>query len=233
MSDESGFKFYSVGVVTADKLVGSDMIEVYPSEDLPLINGKIADHKVQWDVSLPNVNGSLNTSKVKGGATISARWLPLGDANRITAPDVVKNETVMIYRFADTNDYYWSTIFREPSLRRLETVCHAYGDLRTPLKSFDKNSSYWYEISTKDKHVQLHTSMSDREPVEYDIKLDTGHGTLTIKDSKGNVIVLDSVVGTLNINANTSVNVTAPNVNITGNVTINGNLLVNGFTEVR
>lgn len=189
---QSKLVMYSLGIVMEDKKRGSDQIKIYPVEEFPQIDGKIADYKPSFNVSTTNIKGATKSADLKGDAVLVASWLPFGNSNRNTSPDVIKNETVCIYRYADTNEYHWDTMFREPALRRLETVCHMYGDLPSGVKGFDKQSSYWCEVSTHDQHIKIHTSKSNSEPFVYDIILDTKNGNLTIQDDIGNMIYLDS-----------------------------------------
>lgn len=194
MDTERSSKFvpYSLGIVIADKARGSDQIKVYPVEELPQIEGKITDFKKDLKVTTTDIKGATSTANAKGDAIIVADWISQGNGNRNTSPDVIKNETVQIFRFADTDQYYWDTLFREPKLRRLETVCHMYGNLPKGMEPFTKESSYWMEVSTHDQHLQVHTTKSNKEPFEYDIKLNTATGELLIKDDIGNQIYLNS-----------------------------------------
>ena len=148
---------------------------------------------------MPNAKGVLEATKSVGEAIIKAKWVPLGHSNRITPPDVVKNESVIIMKFGDTDEYYWTTIFREPMLRRLETVLYAFGNLAKGLVKWDKTSSYWFEVSTHDKYLHLKTTKSNGEAFEYDVKIDTDKSNLTIKDNIDNQIVLDSPSKTITL----------------------------------
>lgn len=185
-------KIYSLGIVTVDKPRTTDDIEVCPIEELSLTDGKISDIEKPYETSLLDAGDVGAKSKAKSGATLTAKWIPYGHSNRITSPDVIKNETVLLFRFADTDEYYWTTIFREPQIRRLETVCYMYGDLTEPLKQWDKESSYWLEYSTHDQHIHLHTSKSNKEPYIYDVRIDTKEGYIEVKDDVGNFIKFDS-----------------------------------------
>lgn len=207
---QSGLKEYSLGIVLVDKERKSDNIYVVPIEDLHLDNGLIVGQIRKFDVKAPDHKGIVRSSKIEGGSKIVAKWIPYNHSNRMTAPDVVKNETVMIYRFADTDEYYWDTLFREPMLRRLETVCYAYGDIAEGFEPFDKTSSYWAEWDTVNKHVWLHTSTSDGEPFTYDVEINTGKGYINIRDSVGNYIDFDSVENTITVYANREVCLEAP-----------------------
>jgi hypothetical protein len=252
--DTSKLKFYSMGIVTVTKPRNTSIITVWPGEQFNLTDGPISKDITIRAISLPNADGKIHSSGTTSTKTIQASWIPLSDSNRMTAPDVVMNETVMLYRYADTNEYYWTTIFVEPSIRRLEIVTYAYGDLRTPLQQWDENSSYWITWDTVNKKVHLHTSKSDGEPYTYDVIIDTKIGKVTVQDDIKNSIELDSAKSTLTVNTNKEVivntqlaevnattsatittktatvnassvlQVNSPNSNFSGNITAKGNI---------
>lgn len=219
---------YSLGIVIEDKALDSDLIKVFPVEELPFVDGKVADHKPKYDVSLPDAGSVARKTELEGDAALIARWLPYGHSNRITSPDVVKNETVLLFRYADTDKYYWTTIFREPKIRRLETVCYMFGDLKTPLKAWDKSSSYWMEVSTHKKKVQLHTSRSDGEAFSYDVIIDAKAGSMSIQDDAGNRIKMNSGNGQVSIDATANVVINAPKIFLNGDVLISGGTSMSG-----
>lgn len=231
---ESQLKRYSTGIVIEAKQRGSDMIKVSPMEVLPLQSGDMTKDLRKYETSVPDASGVKRTSKVDGSNYIVAKWMSDGNDNRISAPDVQPGETVSIYRFADTDEYYWKTSFREPKLRKLETVLHAVSD-QPGAGPFDKESSYWNEISTHDGHIQIHTSQSNGEPYGYDIKIDTATGKITIQDTIQNSIVLDSAASKATVTTNTeivlkspTVTIEASNVNVKGDVAIKGDVSIDG-----
>ncbi len=254
----SKYELYSLGIVVKDKPVKSDIVEVCPIEDLNLSDGPLASYKESRAVSLPDINGKINHSKADSKVTIKATWVPMADGNRITSPNVCANETVRIFRYANTNDYFWDTIFREPSIRRLEEVMYAYSDLKKPLVPYDKNSSYWILWSTLNKKVQIHTSKSDGEPFTYDFIIDTKNGTVTIEDdihnkielvSKQSILYLNTnqqiiantkyavvnanTEATINtetaiVNASSEMSINTPTLNISDNVNIGGSVQIDG-----
>lgn len=189
---DSTLEFYSIGIVAVNKPRNSDFIEVTPIETVLTADTLLKNFVTDYHVGMPDHQGVIRNDLLAGGAVLNARWIPLSNSNRMTAPDVIRGETVMIFRLEETEDYYWTTLFREPGIRRLETVNHMYGNIPSGLVPFDKTTSYWAEVSTHDKYVHVHTSKNDGEPFEYDIKLDTAIGKLTITDHVGNHIVLDS-----------------------------------------
>lgn len=220
---KSKFDLYSLGIVVKDKAVNSDTIHVTPIEDMSLSDGPLATTKNNRSVSLPDITGKVTNKKSTSNNIITATWIPMSSGNRITSPNVCANETVRIFRYANTDEYYWDTIFREPLIRRLEEVMYAYSDLKTPLKAFDKNSSYWIIWSTLNKFIHLHTSKSDGEPFAYDVIIDTKNGQITIKDDIKNVINLNSKTSTLTVNTNKQVIVNTKDtiVNASNQTTVN------------
>jgi phage baseplate assembly protein gpV len=218
----SGLKIYSLGIVVQDKQEGSDQVIVYPVEELPTVYGDISKMQ-QNKASLPNAQGSVKTSQAQSQNTLVATWIPFGHSNRMTSPDVVKNETILIFRFADTSEYYWTTIFREPSLRRTETVIYAFGNIPTDMTAFDSSTSYWFKVDTKNQIVQMHTAANNGEACGYDVIVNTAQGTYTLEDTLGNNIVLNSPNGelTININKKVTVNTVDVTVNAQNSVTVN------------
>lgn len=190
---------YSIGIVLEDKEGDSDMIKVMPSEQLSMFSGNLNEQKLNYEVNVPDSQGIKRESHVEGGVELVAKWI-FSSGNRVTAPNVKKNESVLIYRFADTDEFYWETFMREPSLRRREHVHYAFSNLPNGINSYDKNSSYWFEISTREKHVHLHTSKNDEEPFEYDLRINTREGNLVITDDINDNITIDSKNRIITIN---------------------------------
>lgn len=258
MDRESSFKFYSFGIVAANKERNSFDIRVVPVEEITLATGqsesmqvKTIDNKrtnvqrrqektrvpmgqqtMSYNVSVPDHRKIVRSETLEGGLDIVARWTAFGQSNRITPPDVRQGETVMIFRVSDSDEYYWTTMMNEPSLRRQETVCYIFGNLPDGIKAFDKGSSYWFEVSTHDKYVKLHTSKNDGELAAWDISIDTAKGVLVITDNAGNDLTLDSGQGTLTGNIVNSALFNCPDTTFDGNVKITGNQQVLGNSQV-
>ena len=190
--DMSKLKVFGMGIVVKDKPKFSDEVEVYIPEQMPHVSGKIADAKIEHKRTMVDSKGSEKTYEAEAVYTITASWLPDGNDNQITAPDVYKNETVKVFRFGDSDKFFWKTSFREPKLRKQETVATMYSNQKDPKEEFDKNSSYWTQVDTRDKKWQLHTSRNDGEKCEYDAEIDTKEGLVTIKDDLGNKFNIDS-----------------------------------------
>lgn len=184
-----------LGIVLQDKEEKSDEIVVYLPEEFPFIDGKIADHKVKNETNLPDKENINRKTKTEATVSIKATWLGAPDSIRITSPDVVKNETVEIYRYADEQRYYWTKKGREPGLRRLETVLFGISNLpeaRDGTKGWDKSSGYWVEMSTKLKHIVLKTSKTSGEKFDYEYYINAKEGIRGDRDSLNNHRFIDT-----------------------------------------
>lgn len=202
---QSGLRFYSLGIVLVDKPAGTDFIQVDPIEDFVLDDGKIKFDDRKYNITLRDHKDIPRNSTIVGGSMVEAKWIPFGDSNRDTAPDVRYHETVMLWRFNDDQKYYWTTMFREPTLRKLERVRYSYSNRSGDFQAYDDDTSYWVEISTIDQHIVVKTSGNQGEAASYEIKIDAGGGSLTIKDDLDNSIELNSKAGTLVLAAKNSV----------------------------
>lgn len=238
----SELKLYSLGIVVEDKPVGSDFVMVTPIEVLNIQPaGSIKDSTTKFEGTLKNASGKNFATEMSSSNYIKAKWLAFGQSNRITSPDVVKNETIVLFKFGDVDEYYWTTIFREAELRRQETVLYGFSNLKSGISAFDKSTSYWLEVDTKKKTVKFHTAMNDGEYTEYDIIIDTKAGTFSLKDKKGNTFLLDSQKDKFTINALKDIEGTAgkliklkaPDIEIEGNVKIKGNVSTTGNTTTQ
>jgi hypothetical protein len=190
--EQSKFKLYSLGIVLETKEDGDDYINVHPIEELPQVDGKIADITVDYDVTLPDAQDGQKSTKLTGTMGVRAKWIPWGDGNRMTPPDVVKNETVLLFKFGDDDQFYWTCHLREPTIRRKERVCYMFCDLESGLESYNKESAYWYEFSTKDGHIWFSTSQAAGEAFKYDFIIDTANSTVGLYDDVNNGFFIDS-----------------------------------------
>lgn len=232
----SGLRLYGVGIVIKDLVINQTEIDVYMPEQHPLVHGLISELGETVKETSKTKGGSQKTSEIKKEFNIKAKWMPFGVSNRHTPPNVKANESVIIFRYGDTESYYWTTIFNEPSIRGKETVVYLFGnDDNSNLK---QNNSHWLSVSSHKKQIKFHTSMNDGEHCGYDIELDLKNGAISIKDTKGNIIKLDSKNNEASIKTNAKITLTAPTVtvnastcNINANTNIKGNLSVSGNTN--
>lgn len=216
-NSEAGFHFHCYGIVSADKPEDTNIIEVFPKDVMYNLTGEINNKQESVVINRESTDGKVKTDKITATDTIPARWLALGGSNRVSAPDVRKGETVLIFRYGTNDDYYWEPITTELAKRGKETVTYLFKntDSQDNIKE-DGSNAYYLTFSTRHKFIHLHTSNNDGEPVAFDFKLDTRQGIASLVDSRGNNIILNSPEDKLNIKTNNEFNLETTNkVNVT------------------
>lgn len=188
----SQLKYYSIGIIATNKELSEHFVEIVPIEHFNFIDGEILDHMEEYKASAKSYTGESFNVKIDTTATLRAKWLPIGQTNRITPPDVRRGEQVIIYRFGDVDEFYWVDAFQYKHVRRLETAIWSFSDNRKENVEDTPTSTYWVEVSTHKKVIHIHTSKSDDEPFVYDIQINTKDGRIVIQDDDHNYIFLDS-----------------------------------------
>ena len=225
MSTISVMHFYSLGIVAANKLLTSTDIEVTPIENTMMVNGEITDNITNVTSTAKDASGANYSTNVDSTVSIKAAWLPLANSNRMTAPDVRRGELVMLFRFADTDKFYWQVWRNDMDLRKLETVIYAFSATTDEAAKTDTDHSYFLEVSTHKKLIHLHTSTANGEPYKYDVQLNAGSGYIQIMDDNGMFIIFDTAAHRISItNQDGSfVEVNNTNINLSCSATLNMN----------
>lgn len=206
--EASLFKFFSFGKVAANKPLydkegqPNHMVEVFPIESFTMSAGELTDNVDEIDIKGKDASGQDYQSKIKTKASITCKWIPLHEPNRITPPDVRRNEQVMIYRYGDTEFYFWTTAFNDV-IRKLETAVWWFSGTPEDGKNAETvktaDNGYFIEISTHEKHVVFSTSKKNGEVVRYYLQFDTGNGNFVLKDDLGQEVVFYSVEGKIEV----------------------------------
>jgi len=190
----SKLKLYSLGIVAKDKDKDSLIIDVTPIEITPFYDGQLTPNDRVDTHSGVDADGKPYTSTVTLSTTIKAHWLPMGDTQRQTPPDVCVGEYVSIYRYADDKVFFWHSRGDCNQLRLREHVEYRFANKpkhdNVPL---DDSNSYYLAVSTRDKLFRFKTNKNDGEVASYDIQLDTSGGTFYFKDDVGQEIMIDSL----------------------------------------
>lgn len=189
----SAFKPYSIGIVADNKTLESSEILVIPVEINPFIDGDLGSEVEEIESKGKNHEDEEYTLKVKKSKVIKCKWLKWG-GQRATAPDVRRGMRVMIYRFSDSNHFYWTSLGLDDHLYRLETITWLVSDDPegtgdTP-KSIDNSHSI--TMSAHDKYIQLQTVNTNGEEFTYKFKFDLDESIVTLTDDVDNYIYLDS-----------------------------------------
>lgn len=193
----SALHVHSFGIIAANKPLGSAQVEVFAVEDFPTTSGVVSDNASSYTVSGMDAKGNAYTDQLTQAVSKPATWMPFG-SNRMTPPDVRKGERVMLWRFGDTDKYYWATLADDMNLRKLETAVYAWSGTPNEGDSTNADTSYFFEVSTHNKLMHVHTSKQNGELCSYDIQLNPGTGKFQFQDDLGTVFLIDSANGILN-----------------------------------
>ncbi len=192
MEEVSKLHLYSMGVVAANKTPGSDIIEVTPTEKAIAMDGEITDAAFTYGAKATASDGQAYESETVASGSISAKWIPLGTSNRMTSPDVRRGEPVVLYRFANTDQIYWNTVWNDMRYRKLESVVFGISATQDENATPGADNMYFVEFNSRDGYIHLATSKANGEPFAYDLQLNTKEGFLKFQDDIGNYISLDS-----------------------------------------
>lgn len=189
---------YSLGIVAQNKPLNTNFIDVTPIEDLNMLDGEITGNTRELKQIGSNADGSAFNTSVLTKTSIKAEWIPIGQPNRLTSPDVRRGAVVQIYQFGDSaENYFWTTLKQDLNIRKLETVIYAFSATQKEDDDLKHETSYYFEISTHKKLVTFHTSKANGEPTSYDIQIDSGTGKLIVQDDMGNEFLMNSTAGEL------------------------------------
>lgn len=221
----SDFKLFCIGTVMSDLIKGNTPIDILPHELITNIDGDVGERD--------NVSKTVNTSDGKvhnvnldKGNVITAIWLS-NNSNRVTPPNVRKGEKVEVYRYGDSDKYYWKTMSPELDIRKLEHVKYVFvNDSGTAPVQIDDSNSYSFTVSTLNKFIKIHTADNNGELTTYDLEIDTKEGKVKLLDGKGNFFELDSSQDAMTLKTNNKldiitdneVNVKSTNVNVDADV---------------
>lgn len=190
----SKLRFYSFGVVAANKALDTTIIEVTPMEEFPMIDGELNNNQTVEEAQGVDIDGQSYTTKVTTTNVIKAEWLRFGASNRMTSPNVRRGAGVAIYQFGNSPKYYWNTLKNDSDLRKLETVIWAFSGTTDESAKTDATNSYYFEVSTHTKQIRVHTSQSNGEKYGYDVTINADQGYVSIQDTIGNEFKLESLM---------------------------------------
>jgi len=231
-----------IGNVVEDLKPGSDSIYISITEYLVYKEGDlVAEESISYTTT--DIDGNVTTVNKTKDDKIYATWIQT--PNRILPPTVCKGETVQVYRIADTDKYYWSTIYNELELRKLEVAHWVFsnkrkiGNRKTGLTWIKQ--VYEFIVNTVDKYIRLRTDMSDGEMAAYNIELNTGEGIAFITDQKENSFTLYTPESVLHISIIEDIHTMSKNNYVTANETMSllskyakrtGTLTIDDITKI-
>lgn len=230
--EKSGMLFYSIGYVAENKSLGSKIIKVTPVETIPMVDGEIKSSPSPLEDSGVDSDGNSYTVKVSSDNAIEAKWLPFG-SNRMTAPDVRRGERVMLWRYADAEQLYWTDLGFDEHLRRLETVIMSIsGTQDEGTEALDPDNTYYLEASSHNKSITLRTSQKNGEFTRYTFQFNLADGAVTLADDLGNFFELDSAETKLTLQNVEGTMISLDKQNIIGNAPKNIDLTAGAMFRV-
>jgi phage gp45-like len=194
MSDDtaSGWRIVSLGVAANNKEIGSRKLNVVPIEQTPYLDGELASLPFESEVGGTDSQGNAFQVKVTTDQAVEAEWLPKG-SNRRTPEDIRRGQRVLLWKYADKNDYYWQYLGLDDHLFKLETVVLQIS--ATADESADSTkveNSYYLEISSHEQRITLQTSQANGEFCTYAFQFNMKEGKVVLTDELGNSFMLDS-----------------------------------------
>jgi len=206
--DMSKYRLIAIGVVAKDKIEDDNYIDVYPAEIQPVKDGEISEVISATDTIVDHT-GKIEIVVNSKTTLIKAKWIPTGEPNRFGAPDVRKGEKVMLYQYADLDEYYWMIFDNDLRLRKNEKNTLILSN-RPFIATTEEElqQAYYITFDTINKRFRIHTDDQDGELTTYDIDIDTKEGIFTIIDGNDNTMELKSDDGDYSLTFNRDMNVT-------------------------
>lgn len=184
-----------IGIVASTKQTNSDEVMVYLPSLFPTAEGRgDVDVDVRESVSKAE-DGTDSNARVLRSNTIPAKWLRMGDVNRLTPPDVREGSKVAIYQVSGQNQYYWTSFGVTAETMRLETVI--YGWSANPNISenveVDLDNFYVMTVSTHTGQISLRTSQANGEATTFEAKFDTKTGKFVMVGKNQSNLMFDDI----------------------------------------
>ena len=183
---------FAIGTAAENKKLRSHELIVLPQEVLPFVDGELKENPTPLEFSGTDSKGQAYQGKITTDNVIRALWLP-ESSNRVTSPDVRRGERIVLYRFGDSDQYYWRPMGLDDHLRKLETIIFAISATKDESKkTLDIESCYFVEMSSHTKQITVHTSKANGEAFAYDFQIDADLSKVLLTDDGGNYFLLDS-----------------------------------------
>ncbi len=189
----SGLVLYAFGRAANNKALNSLELEVTPTEQLSMLDGELVSLPFDSEVEGQRPDGSSYSASVKLNTALTATWFPYG-SNRKTPPDVRRGERILIYRYRDTDQFYWKETGLDDRLRRLETVHYRWSATADEKADMEDAGNYYHlSISTHEGLIHLETNKANGEKAKYALQINTKDGVVALADDLGNFWQLESV----------------------------------------
>lgn len=192
--DTNLYRLFGMGIAAIDLPLSSTTLEIVPNEKLTNLKGTIGLNPAEHTHKGVDASGKAYESVMITSTTITAEWIG-GEGNRTTPPNVRKGERVKIYRYADSDQFFWEATGLDRDKRNRESVVYTFDDkdkTDNTAKNPNVNESIKFEISAHEQSITLTTPKTNGAVVTYDIQINYGKGIIEIADSMNNIIQIDS-----------------------------------------
>lgn len=182
-----------IGVVAATKNTNTKEIMVHLPSRNPTADGRVEARVETKEMTSVNAAGETIKATTMVSNTIPAVWNAMGEANRLTAPDVREGSKVSVYQIGGQNRYYWTTQGMNSETYRQETIVWGFQanptqDEDTP---FNIDDYFTITVDTRSGFFGLRTSQAAGENSALELKMDGGNGRLDFRGSGGTVLSVD------------------------------------------
>ena len=193
------FKQIGIGVAASNIEVMSKVIQVTPTEWLPMHDGEMVSNPTKMAHKATDIDGNESQGAILLDQTIQATWLSR-NANRLTAPTIRRGEHVAIFA-SDTDDkFYWEELGTDGHLRKLETIIIGISNTTNEdVTELSTENMYWIELSTHSKKFAFSSSKSNGEAYQHELFIDTDNSEFTYTDDIGNLINVQSKVNLIHL----------------------------------
>jgi hypothetical protein len=190
---KSKLQMYSIGKVAENKKVKEKTIHVLLVEDFFMYNGDLKKEETTIKAAGVNADDEEYELELKTTNTVVCHWLgDLESGNRSTPPDVCRDERVIVWRYADQDKFYWTSLGLDHDKRTRETIRYVIKATDEENVPANVNNSYFIEMSSHSQMITLGTSQALGEPFSFTFQLDTRKGTFTFTDNDGTVLKNES-----------------------------------------
>lgn len=225
----TSYKMVGIGIAALDKKPNDVALDVFMQETLPSTSGKLSEVKNNKVDTLSNNNA--NSYKANKGKTITCKWKGTSGSNRMSPPDIRKGESINVYQYGGTDQYYWEPFSYEMDLKTTECVVYGFSNKNKKATNTNEASRlsemkkmYYFMVDTINKLVKFHSNKDNGEYTTYDFDIKTKDGILQVYDGNGNYLQLNSKTNTWDLTAKG---------NVTINVGGNTNITTAGTTTIK
>lgn len=192
--EQSYLQIYSLGKAAANKPRDTNLLRVTPMEKMVLLDGAIASKPTELEIEGQDADGQAYNTMIQTDNALEADWFPMSAGYQQTAPDIRRGELVILWRFGDSNQLYWTPAGLDNHLRKLETVTFMLsGTTDEEDETLSADNSYVFTASTHDGILSMTTSKANNEALIWAMQLNTREGRFIFTDENLNEIEIDGV----------------------------------------